>query len=134
MRETVLLINFKDEKRLRAVRSVLMLHKVLIKTVAKEEYAQPAGALAGIKELEIKDAVYTGDDLEKEMILFAGLSDAKLNSILAGMRKKKITGISLKAVLTPSNMHWTIPKLYDEISKEHEYMKKEKKPIHSADL
>lgn len=119
MRETVLLINFKDKKKLQAVRGILMTQKVLGKQISREDYAQPIGALAGIRELYKEGAVYEGPDLEKEIMIFANLPESRLDSILQGMRKKNIPSVDYKAILTPTNIGWTIPQLYEELAKEH---------------
>ena len=123
MREAVLLVNFKDRKKLLEIQKILMSAKVLMKKVSKEEYAQPVGALAGVKELYKEDAVYEGGELEKDMMVFANVSSAKLDYILGMLRRKALTRVDYKAVLTPTNMEWTVPELYEELSLEHEAMK-----------
>lgn len=125
MREAVLLINFKDRKKLLEIQKILMSAKVLMKKVDKKEYAQPVGALAGVKELAKEDAVYEGEELEKEMMVFAGVNNAKLDYILGMLRKKAFTRVDYKAILTPTNMEWTVPELYEELAQEHEAMNKQ---------
>ena len=125
MREAVLLVNFQDRKKLLEIQKILMSAKVLMKKVNKYEYAQPVGALAGIKELVKEDAVYEGEELEKDMMVFAGVSSAKLDYILGMLRKKAFTRVDYKAILTATNMEWTIPELYEELAQEHEAMKKQ---------
>lgn len=122
MRETVLLINFNNHKQLSGIKSILMLEKILIREVSKEEYGQTIGALAGIKELYNKEAVYEGEDLKKEMMVFAGLSDTKLDKVLQLMRQRKVGKVDYKAVLTPMNITWTVDELYTELAKEHAVM------------
>ncbi len=122
MRETVLLINFNNQKQLSGIKRILMLEKILIREVSKEEYGQTIGALAGIKELYNKDAVYEGEELEKEMMIFAGLSDAGLDRVLQLMRQHKVGKVDYKAVLTPMNVTWTVNQLYTELAKEHAVM------------
>lgn len=123
MRETVLLINFNNHKQLSGIKSILMLEKILIREVSKEEYGQTIGALAGIKELYNKEAVYEGEDLKKEMMVFAGLSDTKLDKVLQLMRQRKVGKVDYKAVLTPMNITWTVNELYTELAKEHAVMR-----------
>lgn len=124
MREMVLLINFQDQKKLRDIKSILMTKKILGRQVALKDYAQPVGALAGMKELVREDAVYQGEELEKEMMIFAGLPESKLDYVLQTMRKKGIPRVDYKAVLTPVNITWTIPELYLELAREHEQFTK----------
>ena len=49
MRETVLLINFEDQKQLRELKMILFTLKIRMKKVEKEDYLQQIGYLAGIK-------------------------------------------------------------------------------------
>ena len=122
MREAVLLVNFKDAKRLREIQMILMANRVLMKPVKKEEYCQTIGALAGV-EGEVKtDEVYDGEDLEQEMMIFAGLGNSKLDQILHMMRKKGMKRVDYKAVLTPTNARWKVADLYNELAKEHKQM------------
>lgn len=52
MRETVLLINFQDEKQLRDLKMILFTLKIRMKKVEKKEYLQQIGFLAGMKNME----------------------------------------------------------------------------------
>lgn len=126
MREMILFVNFNDKKKLRQIQSILMPKKILMKQISKKDYCQPLGALAGIKELYDENAVYEGEDLEKEMLIFAGVSNSTLDYVLQTMRKKGIPKVDYKAILTPTNLKWTIPELYEEISKEHAQLNPEK--------
>lgn len=122
MRETVLLINFQDEKQLRDLKMILFTLKIRMKKVEKEEYLQQIGYLAGLKEMGECPEHYEGNDLEKEMMVFAGISSQRLDQILFLMRKNGVKRVDYKAVLTETNKAWTVPELYEEISKEHEQM------------
>ena len=122
MHEAVLLINFKDQKKLRMIQGVLMANKIKMKKVSKEEYAQSVGYLLGMNELYIEDAVYEGDEFEKEMMVFAGFSNSRLNQVLNMMYKKKISKTDYKAMLTQTNAPWPVIDLYNELAEEHARM------------
>lgn len=124
MRETVLLINFQDEKQLREIKMVLLSMKIKMKTIEKKDYLQKIGYLAGMKEIEATEEVYVGEELEKEMMIFSNLRGAQLDQILYRMRKSGIKKVDYKAVLTDTNKEWTIPELYKELAGEHEKMQK----------
>ena len=66
MRETVLLINFQDEKQLRDLKMILFTLKIRMKKVEKKEYLQQIGFLAGMKNMEAAPECYEGEELEKE--------------------------------------------------------------------
>ena len=127
MRETVLLINFQDKSRLREMQLLLMSAKIRIRLVKTEEYLQPIGVLAGMKDMESVDEVYTGQGLEKEMVVFADLTDEHLNQVLYLMRKSRGGPVDYKAILTETNKDWTIPELYEELVQEHEAMQSQRK-------
>lgn len=129
VRETVLLINFKNKKKLREMQMLLMAVKLRMRLVKKEEYLQPIGFLAGRKDIEPVDAAYTGDELEKEMMVFADLTDEHLNQVLYLMRKGGAGPVDYKAILTESNKSWTVPELYEELAREHEAIQRQRQEM-----
>ena len=102
MRETVLLFNIKDKKRAQELQMICMSLRIRVRLIKKEEYFQPVGVLAGMKE--------------------ASETDGHLDQILFMMRKKGMKGIDYKAVLTDTNSQWTVPELFKELEKEHAAM------------
>ena len=59
--------------------------------------------------------------LPSGMMIFTGLSEMTLDRVLAGLRAQQIR-IPYKAILTPTNQHWTPEECFIEIKKEHEQM------------
>ena len=90
MRETVLLINFQDAKQLREIKMILLSMKIKMKTVEKKDYLQKIGYLAGLKDMEAVQEVYDGEELEKEVMIFANLREAQLDQILYRIRKNGV--------------------------------------------
>ena len=62
MKETVLLYGFKDQERLKKVKRALLPLGLRMRTVGPEEYFQPVGYLAGVKEDVYKRQLYTCGD------------------------------------------------------------------------
>lgn len=124
MRETVLLINFQDAKQLREIKMILLSMKIKMKTVEKKDYLQKIGYLAGLKDMEAVQEVYDGEELEKEVMIFANLREAQLDQILYRIRKNGVKKVDYKAILTDTNKDWNVPQLYEELAGEHEKMKK----------
>ena len=124
MREQLLLINFKDKKQLKGIQMTAFLLKIKIRMVEKEDFLQPLGAIVGVEGIEGSKENYSGEDPEKEMMVFVGVSDSKLQRLLGEMRKNGIKKVDYKAVLTPTNVYWNTLRLYQELSKEHEAMQK----------
>lgn len=116
------MINFQDEKQLRDLKMILFTLKIRMKKVEKKEYLQQIGFLAGMKNMEAAPECYEGEELEKEMMVFAGISNQRLDQILSMMRKNGVKRVDYKAILTETNKTWTVPRLYEEISKEHAQM------------
>ena len=124
MKETILLFHFSDKSRKNKLARALLPLRMKIREVAKEDYLQPVGYLAGNKEILTVEEDYTGEELEGEMILMAGLSSSQVDAVLKAIRKSGIGPIPYKAVLTPANQEWDVLKLFQEIRAEHEQMKR----------
>ena len=62
MRETVLLFNIKDKKRAQELQMICMSLRIRVRLIKKEEYFQPVGVLAGMKEASETDGIYEGEE------------------------------------------------------------------------
>lgn len=77
MKPTILLINFQDQQKLRKLKMALLPFKLRIKTVEPQDYSQPIGYLAGVKEVsqvQIPSALIPQEQMEKEMLILAGIT------------------------------------------------------------
>ena len=122
MKETILLFHFSDKSRKNKLARALLPLRMKIREVAKEDYLQPVGYLAGNKEISPVETKYDGDGLAGELLLMAGLSSPQVDLVLRAIRKSGAGPIPYKAVLTPSNQNWDALKLFQEIKAEHEQM------------
>lgn len=127
MKETILLFHNLDKQTLLKVEMALFPLKVRIRTVPKEDYLQPLGALAGLKEVPRTDAVYDGEPLSDTMFIFSFFSDSKLNEVLAALRKSGAGPFPYKAVLTTTNRSWTALDCLKELHREKEAIEAQKK-------
>ena len=110
MKPTILLINFQDQQKLRKLKMALLPFKLRIKTVEPQDYSQPIGYLAGVKEVsqvQIPSALIPQEQMEKEMLILAGITGNLFDQVL------------YKAVLTEHNQNWNCMQLYKELEKEH---------------
>ena len=112
----ILMYNLDNPRKLKILMICGQL-KIKAHSVAVSDYAQPIGALAGLRNRT--DAVYSGAGFPEEMLLMANFSGALLNSFLNAMRQNRLPGIPLKAVLTDANADWDSVRLHDEILREH---------------
>ncbi len=112
----ILMYNLDNPRKLKILMICGQL-KIKARSVAVSDYAQPIGALAGLRSRT--DAVYSGTGFPEEMLLMANFSGALLNGFLNAMRQNRLPGIPLKAVLTDTNADWDSVRLHDEILREH---------------
>ncbi len=90
--------------------------------VPKEDYLQPLGYLAGLDTKSLVQT-YVGDPLPGPMAVFCGL-DTRIDEILPVFRQCGAGAGCLKAVLTEHNRKWNALGLYQELSREHEEIRK----------
>ena len=124
VRGSVLLYNFTDKERADKVKFIFVLMGIKIRSVRKEDYLQPLGALSGVADISRTDAVYDGEGFDGEMLVICGLTDPQMDQMLAYFRREGIR-IPLKAALTPTNMHWNSLELHDELVREHEAVRRQ---------
>lgn len=122
MKETILLFHVPDKEQRLKIEKALFPLRVRLRYVKPEDYNQPLGTLAGIKELPPAEGTYAGPDLPDTMFVFAFFSDSRLNQVLAALRKCGAGPFPYKAILTPTNQFWTAPDCFQEIRQEHETM------------
>ncbi len=120
MKPTILLINFQDQQKLRKLKMALLPFKLRIKTIEPQDYSQPIGYLAGVKEIsqvQIPSALIPQEQMEKEMLILAGITGNLFDQVLYTLRKAG-TPVDYKAVLTEHNQNWNCMQLYKELEKE----------------
>lgn len=122
MKESILLMNFKDKKQLKGIQMTAFLLKLKIRLIEEKDFLQPVGYLAGVEGIKPSDKSFCGEVPKHEMMVFAGVSDDKLQRMLSEMRKNGIRKVDRKAVLTPTNVQWNVIELYEELDKEHQAM------------
>lgn len=118
MQELILLFNVKDKSQETAIQMISYLTKIPLRVIPKEKYGMP------LKEL-VKDKIPTPEipnkeELDGQMIVFAGLLDRNLNRFLYFMKENTECGkIPYKAVVTKTNQKWNAFELLAELKKEH---------------
>lgn len=124
MKESVLLMNFKDKKQLKGIQMTAFLLKLKVRVVDEKDFFQPLGYLAGVEGINPVEEVFHGTPPDHEIMVFAGVPDSKLQRMLAEMRKNRIKKVDHKAVLTPTNVYWNTIELFEELDKEHRALQK----------
>lgn len=117
--EEIFLYNLDNEKG-KAVKQLCTLMKIRFKSVSREDYLEPIGAIAGIKGVERTNVPFDGQAFSDEIILFKNFSDEVLYDFLKRFRQAGIEKVELKAGLTPYNITWNSIQLRDELKREHD--------------
>ena len=121
MKETILLFHVEDKTLKSGIEQALFPFHIRVKKGPRSDYCKPLGILAGIIKEEQTTEPYFGQELDAPMMIFVGISDGKLDSILQSLRSRKVR-LPYKAVLTPTNALWTPLKCFEELRREHEAM------------
>lgn len=122
MKETILLFNPPEKEKLLKIEIALFPLHVRLKKISPEQYNQPLGVLAGIKDMTPVEGVYSGGELPGTLFVFCFLEGNRLDQALAALRRCGAGPFPYKAVLTPTNSRWTAPDCFEEIRREHEAM------------
>ena len=122
MKETILLFNPPEKEKLLKIEMALFPLHVRLKKISPEQYNQPLGVLAGIKDTTPVEGVYSGGELPGTLFVFCFLEGNRLDQALAALRRCGAGPFPYKAVLTPTNSRWTAPDCFEEIRREHEAM------------
>ena len=122
MKETILLFNPPEKEKLLKIEMALFPLHVRLKKISPEQYNQPLGVLAGIKDMTPVEGVYSGGELPGTLFVFCFLEGNRLDQALAALRRCGAGPLPYKAVLTPTYSRWTAPDCFEEIRREHEAM------------
>lgn len=114
--------NIKKEKQIAALCRSL---KLGIRNIKQHDLNKQLGSICtqggskGGNVLSKTEGVKAPDKYRlPELIIFYGLSDETLDKFLEEYKKSGIEPVSLKAVVTPENISWSIYKLVCELEKE----------------
>lgn len=104
------------------VRGVLQALGIAAIDIADADLGQTVGYCAGISGYGRVEATSAGATITDEVLVMVGLSDEKINQLLARLRKSAAGSIGLMAVVTEHNRSWTLARLFAELSSERRLM------------
>ena len=95
---------------------------IRVLTVAPHQLRQPIGALLGLPGFgEAPDPLPAA--LEEEMLVMFALRQGMLEGILGFFRRVCPPSVGLKAMVTPTNIHWSSLELYEALRQEREQIR-----------
>ena len=111
--ERVLLVQV-EESAARKIKKLAEAKKISVVYGTKEQGSQIIQDI-----LDGKENPYASENAlpRNGLVVFCGLSEKHLDSMLFDMRRKNIS-VDYKAVLTPTNVTWTLQHLYLEMEME----------------
>lgn len=149
MEKCALLFQVEEQKVQRLQKAFSRLG-IDVKRVEPEEYGLPLGLLAGLPGSFLFAAGRPAPSVspgmsggtasagaqgscgpqeaepEEEMLVFSGITRQELDRALDAMRRKGVSGIALKAMLTETNRFWNARQLVWELRREHAAMHAQK--------
>lgn len=103
------------EKKIKKLCRNLGIHLI---NVPLRSYGQKIGFLAGITGFSRENSIYSGKDLQGEMLVFSGISSNKMDEFLEKYKEAALDPIDRKAVVTLHNIFWSPIELYEELGRE----------------
>lgn len=119
----ILLYNLKNAKGNKIEKLCRRLN-IKVKYVDTAEYLEPIGYLAGLSDIKSIGVELTEESFKDEMLIMNEISDKLLDSFLKEYKNIHIEPVSYKAIITIHNRNWNSIQLKEELSREHEAMKK----------
>lgn len=114
--------NLKKEKQLTALCRSLGL---ATRNIKQQDIDKPLGSLSIQGGMKGSGVLLNGERKKApdkyrlpELIVFSGLSEESLDRFLEEYKRSGIEPVDLKAILTPTNISWTIYELVCELEKE----------------
>ena len=124
VKETVLLYNIQPAARQDQILDLFDRLYLPYRVITKADADQTLGYLLGKSDFLEASSTDTASAPQGEMLVSSGLSDLRLNMVLKALRTSGIAPVALKAVVTETNIHWPLKKLYANLLMEHMQMRK----------
>lgn len=125
-KETVLYYCPQGVRHKNQVKAVLVQMGVRIKNVEPDQVHQTVGYLAGMPGYEEQKCLTEGEWIPEEVLVMKDFTGSRMDTLFQKLRRAKVPGIALKAVITDSNVEWSFRELYQELVREREAVKQTK--------
>ena len=115
---TVLLYALRGLERRALLCQWLTQAGIRAKEVQPGQYQQPLGLLLALPGFEPLPGQYPGLPFGEEMLVMFGFRGSMLNDLLRFFRQTGLAPVELKAMATPTNIHWSSLQLYEALRAE----------------
>jgi hypothetical protein len=92
------------------------------RAVSPDEVTQTVGCLAGMPGQEAAPRPLVLPRLAEPVMILCGISRPRMDELFTAMRSGGCPPPDRKAILTPTNLGWSLVALYEELGREHEEM------------
>ncbi len=123
---TVLLFGLKDPGRLAAIRSHLNAAGIKAVEVPDGDWNQSLGALLELPGFARAPAALPAGAGREEMLVMFAFRDRMLGDLLRFFRERGLPSVSLKAMVTTTNVQWSAAKLQEELKQERAWIEAQK--------
>lgn len=125
-----LLCYFPDrlDPMLSAVRRAVLPMKLRLRTAGPEQTGQTLGFLLGRKGYAEQPGEAPG--LPEPILILDGFTGPRMDALLRALAKAKVPRSVFKAVVTATNVDWTLSALWQELQKEREAIERDGAPVH----
>ena len=118
--ECILLYNIQPASREQEIKSLLRRLDFPYKDIPLNAGGYQVGSFLGLKGQT--DPVPDAAPLPGEMMILSGLSSLRLDTLLKAFRAAGIPPVALKAMVTETNVNWTLNTLFGHLLLEHRQM------------
>ena len=122
----VLLFGLKDPGRLAAIRAYLKAAGIRAVEVPDGDWHQTLGALLELPGFSRSSAALPAQEGREEMLVMYAFQDRMLGDLLRFFRERNLQPVSLKAMVTPTNVLWSAAKLQEELKQERAWFEAQK--------
>lgn len=127
-----LLCYFPDrlDPMLSAVRRAVLPMKLRLRTAGPEQTGQTLGFLLGRRGFE--EAECKAPPVADPILILDGFTGPRMDALLRSLAKAKVPRSVFKAVVTATNVDWTLSALWQELQKERAALEQDGAPIHQT--
>ncbi len=118
----LILYSFPDPVCAAAAARIFTALGIAGRAVNADEVTQTVGWLAGMPGQEATPRPLALPRLTDPVMILCGISRPRMDELFHAMRAGDCPPPDRKAILTPTNLGWTLAALYQELGREHEEM------------